>query len=86
MSDLDERILDISDEIHKHFWDVTNDLTKDFPDISNSSDVKLSIIQMTITTLFTNYLLLYPKSCRSNLLEDIVEELRQIEINFRDTN
>lgn len=84
MNPLDEKVIQIASALDKEFWNRYDELTDNFPDTIQSSYLRTFIIQVSISTIVTNYLLGFSKSDRQLEVEEIVSHFRTMELKLRD--
>ncbi len=84
MDELDRIILNGAEELEIVFWNKLIRDCYDFPDIEESDDAKVLILELAITKIISKYLLMFKRQFRATRLEDLITELREIELERRD--
>lgn len=79
-----EKIIEITTQLDRDFWEAWRELTDDFPDIDNMNYLKLVVLQTSLTTIVLNYIIGFRKEVRVEELENFITRLREIEAQVRD--
>lgn len=85
MSDsIPTKFLNIIAELDFEFWKGWYDKTADFADTEDADYMKFTVMESAISTIAMNYILGFPKEKRSFYLENMVLQLRTLELKIRD--
>jgi hypothetical protein len=78
------RFLDLVAELDFGFWQNWYEKTADFADTEDADYMKFTVMESAISTIIMNYILGFPKDKRSYYLENMILQLRTLELRIRD--
>lgn len=82
--EIEKKICEIVEKLDSSFWELWNKEIDIFPDVEEADYLKMLILQVALSTIVSNYLLGYDRSCRTEELEIMIDHFRSIEMRLRD--
>lgn len=84
MLDLPEAVEDIITHLEKNFWKEWSEKILDLPDTPDAEAYKIIIIHLALLAIVGNFLSSFEVEKRSFHLEDLIKNLRLMEVGMRD--
>lgn len=78
------RVEQVVRELNDLFWDEWDHKTADFPDTEEGDINRFSVVLSSVILITSNYILGFSSCNRKTIVEQLVNNLRKMEIRFRD--
>lgn len=82
--DFEKLVIQIADQLDLNFWEKWKTDTSIFPDTEEGWQLQLFVIQISLATIVSKYLLGFKARRRRDELEALIKDFRTIEISLRD--
>lgn len=81
---LPDKIKDAIKDLNDFFWYHWNDIISTFPDTLDGDGFSLTVCRSAIISIFINYIIGFDDKNRKPELENMIHELRNLEVYLRD--